>query len=169
MTLDILDGLRALHVDRNWFAAHWLRPARRESCQGTASKLTRLQPSLGNWAGRICWTVQVDRTLPPECALIVNASDVARARSFPGIDNDPGNRSISATATGPGAGDNQAPKATRGYVHDLFAWAWRAIAEERQRARLRKSLHRLTDRELKDIGLCRGEIDSIVAGAQRPD
>jgi uncharacterized protein YjiS (DUF1127 family) len=40
---------------------------------------------------------------------------------------------------------------------------WRAFQERRQRARLRVSLHELSDRELVDIGLTPGEIDCIVA------
>ena len=40
---------------------------------------------------------------------------------------------------------------------------WRAFQERRQRQRLRLSLHHLSDRELMDIGITRGEIDFIAA------
>jgi uncharacterized protein YjiS (DUF1127 family) len=39
---------------------------------------------------------------------------------------------------------------------------WRTFQERRQRERLRVSLYDLTDRELMDIGLTRGDIDYIV-------
>jgi uncharacterized protein YjiS (DUF1127 family) len=38
---------------------------------------------------------------------------------------------------------------------------WRAFQERRQRQSLRATLHELSDRELMDIGLTRGEIDYI--------
>jgi len=38
---------------------------------------------------------------------------------------------------------------------------WRAFQQQRQRERLRASLHHLSDRELMDIGVTRGEIDYI--------
>jgi uncharacterized protein YjiS (DUF1127 family) len=40
---------------------------------------------------------------------------------------------------------------------------WRAFQERRQRQRLRLSLHYLSDRELMDIGITRGEIDYIAS------
>ena len=40
---------------------------------------------------------------------------------------------------------------------------WCAFQQRRERERLRVSLHHLSDRELMDIGLTRGDIDSIVA------
>ena len=40
---------------------------------------------------------------------------------------------------------------------------WRAFQERRKRERLRVSLHRLTERELMDIGLTSNDIDYIVA------
>jgi uncharacterized protein YjiS (DUF1127 family) len=41
--------------------------------------------------------------------------------------------------------------------------SWRAFQERRQRQRLRSSLHDLSDRELMDIGIARGEIDYIAS------
>jgi uncharacterized protein YjiS (DUF1127 family) len=40
---------------------------------------------------------------------------------------------------------------------------WRAFQEQRQRQRLRASLHDLSDRELTDIGVTSAEIDRIAA------
>jgi uncharacterized protein YjiS (DUF1127 family) len=46
---------------------------------------------------------------------------------------------------------------------------WSALEKSRERARLREGLYRLSDRELKDIGIYRGEIEHIVvSGDQRP-
>ena len=50
---------------------------------------------------------------------------------------------------------------TRSILSSLKRY-WRAFWERRQRERLRVSLHDLTDRELMDIGLTRGDIDYIV-------
>ena len=46
--------------------------------------------------------------------------------------------------------------------HFLTRW-WRAFQAHRQRQRLRASLHDLSDRELMDIGMTRGEIDYIAS------
>lgn len=51
---------------------------------------------------------------------------------------------------------------TRG-VLSLFRRYWRAFRARRQRARLRVTLHNLSERELMDIGLTQGDIDCIVA------
>lgn len=48
-------------------------------------------------------------------------------------------------------------------VLGLLGRAWRAFQERRQRQSLRASLQDLSDRELMDIGLTRGEIDYITA------
>ncbi|MCK1652640.1 DUF1127 domain-containing protein [Bradyrhizobium sp. 149] len=45
----------------------------------------------------------------------------------------------------------------------LLGRAWRAFQERRQRQSLRANLQDLSDRELMDIGLTRGEIDYITA------
>jgi uncharacterized protein YjiS (DUF1127 family) len=50
--------------------------------------------------------------------------------------------------------------AARG-VSNLLKRCWRAFLERRQRQGLRASLHDLSDRELMDIGVTRGEIDYI--------
>ncbi len=50
---------------------------------------------------------------------------------------------------------------TRSILSSLKRY-WRAFQERRQRERLRVSLHGLTDRDLMDIGLTRGDIDYIV-------
>jgi uncharacterized protein YjiS (DUF1127 family) len=51
---------------------------------------------------------------------------------------------------------------TRSFL-SLLKRYWRAFQERRQRERLRVSLHQLSDRELMDIGLTPGDIDSIFA------
>jgi uncharacterized protein YjiS (DUF1127 family) len=49
-------------------------------------------------------------------------------------------------------------------VLSLLQGYWRAFRKRRQRERLRASLHNLSDRELRDIGLTSSDIDYIVAG-----
>ena len=46
-------------------------------------------------------------------------------------------------------------------VLSLLKRYWRAFQERRQRQSLRASLHDLSDRELMDIGVTRGEIDYL--------
>jgi uncharacterized protein YjiS (DUF1127 family) len=46
-------------------------------------------------------------------------------------------------------------------VLSLLKRYWRAFQERRQRQSLRATLHDLSDRELMDIGVTRGEIDYI--------
>jgi|tagenome__1003787_1003787.scaffolds.fasta_scaffold19441590_1 uncharacterized protein YjiS (DUF1127 family) len=46
-------------------------------------------------------------------------------------------------------------------VLSLLKRYWRTFQEQRQRQGLRATLHDLSDRELMDIGLTRGEIDYI--------
>lgn len=48
-------------------------------------------------------------------------------------------------------------------VLSLLKGYWRAFQERRRRRRLRASLHDLSDRQLTDIGVTRGEIDCIAA------
>ncbi len=48
-------------------------------------------------------------------------------------------------------------------ILSLLERYWRAFRNWRRRERLRVSLHDLSERELMDIGLTSGEIDSIVA------
>ncbi|QWG16214.1 DUF1127 domain-containing protein [Bradyrhizobium sediminis] len=50
------------------------------------------------------------------------------------------------------------PAASTRSVLSLLKGYWRAFQEQRQRHRLRASLHDLSDRELKDIGVTRDEI-----------
>ena len=50
--------------------------------------------------------------------------------------------------------------ARRQYYSPLEAY-WDAFREWRKRERLRTQLHRLTDGELMDIGITRGEIDYV--------
>lgn len=55
------------------------------------------------------------------------------------------------------------PAASMRNVLSLLKGCWRALWEWRQRERLRVNLHDLSDRELNDIGLTRGEIDYMAA------
>ena len=55
------------------------------------------------------------------------------------------------------------PAASARSVLSLLKGYWRAFQEQRQRQRLRASLHDLSDRELMDIGVTRAEIDCIAA------
>ena len=55
------------------------------------------------------------------------------------------------------------PAASAQSVLSLLKGYWRAFQERRQRRRLRASLHDLSDRQLTDIGVTRGEIDCIAA------
>ena len=55
------------------------------------------------------------------------------------------------------------PGASTRSVLSLLKGYWRAFQEQRQRQRLRVSLHDLSDRELLDIGVTRAEIDCIAA------
>ena len=55
------------------------------------------------------------------------------------------------------------PAASTRSVSSLLKRYWRAFQEQRQRRRLRASLHGLSDRELMDIGVTRAEIDCIAA------
>ena len=48
-------------------------------------------------------------------------------------------------------------------VLSLLKGYWHAFQERRQRRRLQASLHDLSDRQLTDIGVTRGEIDCIAA------
>ncbi len=48
-------------------------------------------------------------------------------------------------------------------VLGLLERSWRAFQQRRQRQSLRATLHGLSDRELMDIGVTRGEIDYIAS------
>ena len=52
--------------------------------------------------------------------------------------------------------------ARRQYYSPLEAY-WHAFCERRKRERLRALLYRLTDSELIDIGITRGEIDFVAS------
>jgi uncharacterized protein YjiS (DUF1127 family) len=49
------------------------------------------------------------------------------------------------------------------YVFRLFKAYWAALHERRERARLRTVLYDLSDEELRDIGITRGEIDYVAS------
>ena len=75
----------------------------------------------------------------------------------------PHQRSL-ASDTGRDAAEAAGPPAapTRSIL-GLLQGYWRAFRERRQRRRLRGRLHNLSERELMDIGLTPGTIDTIVA------
>ena len=56
------------------------------------------------------------------------------------------------------------PVASTWSVLSMLQGCWRAFRKRRQRERLRVSLHDLSDRELRDIGLTSSDINTIVAG-----
>lgn len=56
--------------------------------------------------------------------------------------------------------------AHRGSVASFFTSLVSAVAEWNDERRTRRALDVLTDRELDDIGLCRGDIDAIARSAR---
>ena len=56
------------------------------------------------------------------------------------------------------------PVASTWSVLSLLGGYWRAFRNWRQRQRSQVSLHDLSERELRDIGLTSSDIDTIVAG-----
>lgn len=56
--------------------------------------------------------------------------------------------------------------AHRGFISSFFASLVSAVAEWNDERRTRHALDGLTDRELDDIGLCRGDIDAIARSAR---
>ena len=59
-------------------------------------------------------------------------------------------------------GLGQAPASTRGFSSSIRSY-WDAFQERRKYGKLRTDLNDLSDRELTDIGIARGEIDYIAA------
>ena len=57
--------------------------------------------------------------------------------------------------------------ASRSHIVSLLAMCWRAFQERQERSRARAILHAMPDRQLRDIGLTRGEIDFVVAASAR--
>jgi uncharacterized protein YjiS (DUF1127 family) len=43
----------------------------------------------------------------------------------------------------------------------VFSWSWAALLDWQERVLLRERLCNLSDRELRDIGITRGEIDYV--------
>ena len=56
------------------------------------------------------------------------------------------------------------PVASTWSILSLLGGYWRAFRNWRQCQRSRVSLHDLSERELRDIGLTSGDVDRIVAG-----
>jgi len=52
-------------------------------------------------------------------------------------------------------------------IFSLLEMYWSAFQAWRERARARAMLHAMSDRQLRDIGLTRGEIDFVVAASAR--
>ena len=57
----------------------------------------------------------------------------------------------------------QPPATTKQQVYSPLEAYWKAFQEWRKRRRLQTELYRLTDSELMDIGITRGEIDYVVS------
>jgi uncharacterized protein YjiS (DUF1127 family) len=55
------------------------------------------------------------------------------------------------------------PTTARQQVYSPFETYWNAFLEWRKRGKLRTELSRLTDGELADIGISRGEIDYVAS------
>ena len=55
------------------------------------------------------------------------------------------------------------PATANRQVYSPFEKYWNAFLEWRKRDRLRSELYRLTDSELADIGVSRGEIDHVAS------
>lgn len=55
------------------------------------------------------------------------------------------------------------PKTAKRQVYSPLEAYWNRFQEWRKRDRLRTELHRLTDSELLDIGISRGEIDYVAS------
>jgi uncharacterized protein YjiS (DUF1127 family) len=56
-----------------------------------------------------------------------------------------------------------------GGLSSFFRKYWRAIQEWRDRERLRAALDQLSDKDLRDIGITRGEIDYVARAARSVD
>ena len=88
-------------------------------------------------------------------ALVKEAMDDTSAAARP-------NASIAAVDDALSEKDDAGPTAaSTPSVLSLLKRYWRAFQEQRQRQSLRATLHDLSDRELMDIGVTRGEIDYI--------
>jgi uncharacterized protein YjiS (DUF1127 family) len=87
-------------------------------------------------------------------ALVKEVTNDALAAARPHASMAALDDALSETAAGPIA------VSTR-HVLSLLKRYWRAFAEWRQRQSSRATLHDLSDRELKDIGVTRDEIDHI--------
>jgi uncharacterized protein YjiS (DUF1127 family) len=57
----------------------------------------------------------------------------------------------------------QPPATTKRQVYSPLEAYWKAFQEWRKRRRLQTELYRLTDSELMDIGITRGEIDYVAS------
>ncbi len=168
MTLKILEELRAFHVDRNWYEAHWLQPTQKSVGQRTAGAFARTLVWIGQWPAAILKVRQLVRALPQEWPRPVQGDDVAHARQLLGISEvDSKASSIAASATLQGT--SGPIRTARKHVYDVIQQCRHALEKSRERARLRVCLHSLGDRELRDIGIHRSEIDYIVSTDRRPD
>ena len=59
--------------------------------------------------------------------------------------------------------------ASIGGISSIVTAIWQSIQEWRERQRTRNALEDLSDKELRDIGITRGEIDHIVRGSRSID
>jgi uncharacterized protein YjiS (DUF1127 family) len=73
---------------------------------------------------------------------------------------------MSANVTATGVGQTSAP--TQGDRNRVKRW-WEAFQDRRIRQSLRTALEDLSDRELRDIGITRGEIDYVARSSLSAD
>lgn len=109
------------------------------------------QPNLTPETGRDAARLGLDLSI----ALVKDATDDALPAARP-------DASIAALRDALSEKDAAGPPAISAQsILSLLRRIWRAFQERRQRESLRACLYHLNDRELMDIGLTRGEIDSI--------
>jgi len=60
------------------------------------------------------------------------------------------------------AADLQRPRASQSPLGRLLEGCWNTVKERRERARVRAILYAMPDRELKDLGFARSEIESVM-------
>ena len=60
------------------------------------------------------------------------------------------------------AADLGHPTASASHLVRLFKKGWDTLSERRERARVRALLYGMQDRELKDLGFARSEIESVM-------
>jgi uncharacterized protein YjiS (DUF1127 family) len=60
------------------------------------------------------------------------------------------------------AADLQQPRASQSRLGRFLDRCWNTVKQRRERARVRAILYAMPDRELKDLGFARSEIESVL-------